>query len=176
MTTCGECGGSTWDTPPSSGDPRGEPCHVCYGTGLEPEPSYCGDCGAEVPAGWGKSQYDTECPPGSPCLAPPNSCSARRVHPLSTDFYLTCALPEDHEGDHASIDEVRWSDDSKYAMGANVRSVASVTAPDPRTAERVRLLREAATACSHDNSPYNVALLNWAVENTVAALISASAP
>ena len=43
------------------------------------------------------------------------TCPARRVHPMQTDYYVTCKLPRGHEGGHANSG-VNWTDDSEYAL------------------------------------------------------------
>jgi hypothetical protein len=44
------------------------------------------------------------------------TCQGRRVHPLSSDHYVSCVLDENHAGDHSTIDGCQWTDDSPYAL------------------------------------------------------------
>lgn len=41
-------------------------------------------------------------------------CPARRVHPISTDYYVACSREPDHEGEHRRGDTT-WTDAHEYA-------------------------------------------------------------
>lgn len=75
-------------------------------------------------------------------------CPARRVHPVSTDFYVPCSLPKGHAGSHRDADTSEWTDAGRWACmdsdgnrvdwrdrTGNARSEERL--PDPRV-ERIR--------------------------------------
>lgn len=46
----------------------------------------------------------------------PTRCPARRVHPLTTDYYVVCAREAGHQGEHRTQDDFKWDDSSAYAL------------------------------------------------------------
>lgn len=43
-------------------------------------------------------------------------CPARRIHPLSSDFYVQCVRSRDHLGSHQTADDFTWDDTSAYVL------------------------------------------------------------